>query len=145
MARTALAAKRSQPSAAVRPAAHHRTAPDKLADFDNEGFFNALDSTRASRGLTWKQVSEQSGVSASTLTRMAQGKNPDVDGLAALLAWSGLTSDAFVRSHSSPRSAEPLAKALAYFRRDPRLSSESATMLEGLVTAAYERLTREKS
>jgi transcriptional regulator with XRE-family HTH domain len=137
--RTALAAKRAV--SPTRPVTRRRSAPDKLAEFDNEAFFGALDSTRASRGLTWKEVAEQSGVSASTLTRMAQGKNPDVDGLAALLAWSGLTSEAFVKPHSSPRPMEPLAKLLAYFRRDPRLSRESANMLEGLVTAAYERLT----
>ncbi len=37
-------------------------------------------------------------MSASTLTRMAQGKRPDVDGLAALVAWSGLDADDYVRS-----------------------------------------------
>jgi transcriptional regulator with XRE-family HTH domain len=55
--------------------------------FDNEGFFAALDAHRLAKRLTWKQVAEQSEVSASTLTRMAQGKRPDVDGLAALLKW----------------------------------------------------------
>lgn len=148
MPRTAPAAKRSQPPPVPgrppRTTARPRPAPDKLADFDNEAFFGALDSTRASRDRTWKDVAQESGVSASTLTRMAQGKRPDVDGLAALLAWSGLTSEAFVRSRETTRPEEPLAKVLTYFRRDPHLSRESATMLEGLVKAAYEQL-RERS
>ena len=58
--------------------------------FDAEGFFDALDEVRDSKGLTWKEVADESEVSASTLTRMAQGKRPDVDSLAALLKWSGL-------------------------------------------------------
>ncbi len=40
--------------------------------FDAEAFYAALDSQRQSRRMTWKQVAEESGISASTLTRMAQ-------------------------------------------------------------------------
>ena len=58
--------------------------------FDAEAFYAALDSQRHSRRLNWKQVAREAGISASTLTRIAQGKRPDVDSLAALLTWSGL-------------------------------------------------------
>ena len=61
----------------------------KSGHFDATGFYGAIDSVRQGRELNWKQVAAQSGVSASTLTRMAQGKRPDVDGLAALAAWYG--------------------------------------------------------
>ena len=53
----------------------------KHGRFDSQGFYDALDATRRSRNLNWKQVAAQSGVSASTLTRMAQGRRPDVDGV----------------------------------------------------------------
>src|SRR2546428_7292412 len=112
--------------------------------FDTEGFFAALDAVRKAKGQSWKEVAADSGVSASTLTRMAQGKRPDVDGLAALLAWSGLAATPFVRSRSPSEPEEPLAKVLTYFRRDPRLSKESAAMLEDLVKAAYERLIKDR-
>lgn len=147
MARSALATRPRPGSAAPsRPTptpSRSRTA-DKLADFDNEAFVSALNSTRTARGLNWKDVAQESGVSASTLTRMAQGKRPDVDGLAALLAWSGLAATPFVRSRSPSEPEEPLAKVLTYFRRDPRLSKESAAMLEDLVKAAYERLVKDR-
>jgi len=147
LARSALATRLrpgpAAPSRATRTPSRSRTA-DKLADFDNEAFVSALNSTRVARGLNWKDVAHESGVSASTLTRMAQGKRPDVDGLAALLAWSGLTSAPFVRSRSPSEPEEPLAKVLTYFRRDPRLSKESAAMMEDLVKAAYERLVKER-
>jgi predicted transcriptional regulator len=54
-------------------------------EFDAESFYAALDSQRQSQRLTWKEVAAKSEVSASTLTRMAQGKRPDVDSLTALL------------------------------------------------------------
>src|SRR5213078_1595384 len=77
--------------------------------FDTEAFFAALDVVRQNRGKTWKEVAGESGVSASTLTRMAQGKRPDVDGLAALLAWSGLRADDFMKTDQKRAAVEPLA------------------------------------
>ena len=110
--------------------------------FDALGFYTALDSTRQSKRLTWKQVAEQAGVSASTLSRMSQGKRPDIDGLAALSSWSGLATDRFVRS-DRPRSApEPLGLISAQLREDQSLSPEAATALDALIRSTYERLRR---
>ena len=109
--------------------------------FDTEGFYAALDGVRQSRRLNWKQVAGGSGVSASTLTRMAQGKRPDVDGLAALCAWSGLDADDFVRSQDGERpQAEPLAMISTYLRGDRNLTPEAAAALEELIKITYERL-----
>ncbi|MDY0279054.1 MAG: helix-turn-helix domain-containing protein [Salinivirgaceae bacterium] len=111
-------------------------------NFDTGAFCSALDSQRRAKKLTWKQVAEESGVSASTLTRMTQGKRPDVDGLAALLAWSGLNADDFIRREQSV-TPEPLAQITALLRADRNLSTESAGALEDIIRAAYERF-REK-
>lgn len=109
--------------------------------FDAGGFYAALDAVRHSRRLNWKQVSGESGVSASTLTRMAQGKRPDVDGLAALAAWSGLDVDNYVRSATDDRpQPEPLAMISTYLRSDRHLSPEAATALDEMIKAAYHML-----
>lgn len=115
---------------------------DKKGWFDASSFFEALDSVRRAKRLTWKQVAALAGVSASTLTRMAQGKRPDVDGLAALVAWSGLRADDYVRSTGPRPKPEPLAKISTYLRSDKNLSPEAATALDELVKATYERLRR---
>jgi transcriptional regulator with XRE-family HTH domain len=104
--------------------------------FDNEKFYAALDAQRTARGLSWKQVADQSGVSASTLTRMAQGKRPDVDGLAALLAWGGLQADSFMDAAEGAE-ADPLTRMTILVRGDHRLTSENKTMLEGVLRAVY--------
>lgn len=113
---------------------------DKKGWFDAEVFYEALDSVRRARKLNWKQVSGESGVSASTLTRMAQGKRPDVDGLAALTAWSGLMADDFLRSEADEQQAEPLAKITTYLRSDKNLSPEVADALDEIIRVTYERL-----
>lgn len=112
--------------------------------FDAMGFYRALDGQRQARGLNWKQVAAQSGVTASTLTRMAQGKRPDVDGLAALAAWSGLNADDYIRSVEPRPEAEPLAKISTYLRSDRNLSPEAATALDEMIKAAYRQMRAKK-
>jgi transcriptional regulator with XRE-family HTH domain len=112
--------------------------------FDAEAFYAALDSQRQSRRLTWRKVAEEARVSASTLTRMAQGKRPDVDSMAALLDWSGLKADMFIRGESHATSeADSLTHITAYLRADPHLTSEAATALEVVIKTAYERLRKD--
>jgi transcriptional regulator with XRE-family HTH domain len=112
--------------------------------FDAQGFYAALDAERQARKLNWKQVAAESGVGASTLTRMAQGKRPDVDGLAALGVWSGLNVDDFVRADEEQKvDAEPLAMISTYLRGDRNLTPEAATALEELIKATYARLRKD--
>ncbi|MER9404843.1 helix-turn-helix domain-containing protein [Mesorhizobium caraganae] len=112
--------------------------------FDAEGFYSALDSVRQARRLTWKQIAAQAGVAASTLTRMGQGKRPDIDGLAALASWSNLDVSSFYRPREmSARNVEPLAEITALLRGDKNLSGEGAIALENMLKSAYEHLRRD--
>lgn len=114
--------------------------------FDAEGFHAALDGQRQVKKLTWKEVANQAGVAASTLTRMGQGKKPDVDGLAALANWSGLDVGLFIRPHApNPDDTEPLAKITALLRADRNLSGESAKTMEIMLKSVYEHMRRNRS
>jgi len=108
-------------------------------DFDTEAFYAALDSQREAKHMTWKDVAAKTGISASTLTRMAQGKSPDAKGLAALFVWSGFTADEFMRGKTGGKRNNPetLAKITALLRADSGLSKESAIAIEQILTAAY--------
>ena len=110
---------------------------EKKARFDGNAFYAALDGERQARQYTWRLVAKESGVSASTLTRIAQGKRPDVDSLAALSAWSGLDVDRFVKGSSFKKEPEPLAVISSCLRSDPRLNEEAAAALDQMVKAAY--------
>lgn len=112
------------------------------SEFRSEAFFSALDSARLAQGLNWKQVAERSGVSASTLTRMAQGKRPDVDSLAALVGWSGLSVDPFVGGGSPPSSGQSLTQITSLLYADDSLSEESRDTMIQMITAAYARSRR---
>ena len=113
---------------------------ERKGRFDSEAFFDALDAERRNRACTWKQVAEEADVSASTLTRMAQGRRPDVDSLAALVSWSGLSADDYVRDGGEKPQAGALAMISTYLKADPHLTQEAAVALDQLVKATYERL-----
>ena len=108
--------------------------------FDTATYFQALESTVKARGLRWKDVSAQTGISASTLSRMSQGKGPDSASLATLAAWSALNPADFVQLEIRPQGPEPLARVTTLLRHDPRLSPAAADMLDQLIRSAYERL-----
>jgi transcriptional regulator with XRE-family HTH domain len=115
-------------------------------EFDVESFYAALDSQRQSQRLTWKQVAAKSEVSASTLTRMAQGKRPDVDSLAALLRWSGLKAESFVKGDLEPQTtSDPLTQITAYLRADRNLTPQGAAALEAIIKAGYETLRKDRT
>ena len=109
--------------------------------FDTEAFFAALDAVREAKRCTWKDVAAESGVSASTLTRMAQGKRPDVDGLAALLKWSGLKAEDYLKGRAAAAGKpETLAVISNLLRADRKLGKENAAALDQIIRVAYKRL-----
>lgn len=112
--------------------------------FRNDAFFNALDAHRHAKDLTWKAVAEKANVSASTLTRIAQGKRPDVDTLAALCKWSGLSANEFIAYDHLNSRPEPLAEIVAHLRADKNLQPEGAKAIEVMLKAAYAQFRREK-
>lgn len=111
---------------------------EKLGSFALENFFQAIDATRVARRLAWKDVAAESGVSASTLTRMAQGRRPDVDSLAALAAWSGLDTNDFLKPNAKKK-PESLAMISTYLKSDRQLSPENANALDQVIRALYQQ------
>ncbi|WP_176053346.1 helix-turn-helix domain-containing protein [Paraburkholderia caribensis] len=105
--------------------------------FDADAFYKALAATVAARQITWKKVSEETGVSSTTLTRMAQGRKPDAASLAVLATWAGLDISRFVSIGDAPAEPESLAMATHYLRSDPNLDDSQKDMLESMLTSAY--------
>jgi transcriptional regulator with XRE-family HTH domain len=110
--------------------------------FDSDAFYAALDAVRISRELTWKKAADQAGVSASTLTRMAQGKRPDVDTLATLAEWSELDLNDYVHSERPHEGfgGQALERMTALFRADPNLTPAAATAIETTMKVLYQEL-----
>jgi transcriptional regulator with XRE-family HTH domain len=111
------------------------------SQLDTDALFAALDAQRKAKELSWRQVAGEAGVSASTLTRLGQGKRPDVDSFAALIHWLGVPADQFLEGGpKTANKAETMAMVSACLRASKTLSPKSLNALEGIITAAYESL-----
>jgi len=111
--------------------------------FDCDAFYAALDEIRKRKGLPWKKLADQTKVSASSLTRMGQGKHPDADSLTMLAAWSGLNPADFVTDEDlKAKDAESLPKVMALLRADRTLSPEGIEAIQDLLNAAYRTFGR---
>lgn len=64
-----------------------------------------LDAACRERGLSLRQAANELGLSPSTLTRIRQGRRPDADALAVLLAWLDLNPRALLRADDPARLA----------------------------------------
>ena len=119
---------------------------DRTNRFDVAALHAAMDSERRSRRLAWKDVAAESGVSASTLTRLSQGRQPDVNSLAALTTWLGMSADHFMRSGRIEQfgAASPLAQISSIIHRDPNLNPAGSVALEELIRATYARLRTDR-
>ena len=105
--------------------------------FNFLAFYRALNTTVQIRSTNWKEVSNQTGVSQTTLSRMSKGRQPDAASLTALSAWSGLNPTDFIAGPKHNR--EPIAMVGKLLREDPNLDSAGADALETIIAAAYDR------
>lgn len=88
---------------------------------DVTALHGALDRARKSKDLTWREVSRRIGVNASTLSRMGQGKNPDVNAFARMVCWLNLPAEAFFVEAGQP--VNPLGEV------EPELVAQLAPLL----------------
>jgi len=114
----------------------------RRAQFDFPSFYAALSATVKARDTTWKIVSEETGVSQTTLSRMSSGRQPDAASLTALSAWSGLNPVDFTSAQRRER--EPMAMVSKLLRADPNLDRDGADALESIINTAYDRFRRRR-
>ncbi len=111
------------------------------AQLDVQALYAALDTRRKSDKLSWRQTAAEANVSASTLTRLGQGKRPDVDSFAALIHWLGVAPENFLGSPTEQRPAPDLLTVIStHLRARRELTPKSAKALEDIIRAAYEQL-----
>jgi transcriptional regulator with XRE-family HTH domain len=112
--------------------------------FNADAFYYAVANTVNARGVSWRQVSKDTGVSASTLTRMQQGTGVDAASLAALSKWASLNPAEFVGDDVKGGKPETIAKVTQALNSDTKLSPIEKRQLQQIVSAAYDSFTSPK-
>lgn len=118
-------------------------------NWDAAGFWAALSRCMDARGKQAKDVCRDTGVSASTLSRMkTDGRKPDAASLAALSNWSGLNPADFIQQEPPQPvisfGADALASAIREMvKADIDGDGERYSMHETAMRQQLEALERE--
>ncbi len=75
--------------------------------FDLEALYQAIDVERERQGLSWAGLSDQTGVSASTIRRFSHADDAEADGVLALIRWLTAIPEDFVEGVTVSGTALP--------------------------------------
>lgn len=107
---------------------------------DVRGLYAALDAERTARGLSWRQMAKEMGVSPSLLSRLGNDQRPDADGFATLVSWLNMPAEQFMVAADGAPSNQPepdLVTQLAPLLRARRdLDQRDVNYLEDVIRAA---------
>ena len=111
------------------------------------GLYAALDAVRESRGVSWRQLAREVGVSPSTFSRLANRQKPDVDAFVAMVRWLKVPAERFMIDDEEPDGEEPelMAELAPLLRARQDLNSKDKKYLEELIGAAMRRFTAERT
>ena len=127
----------------MRRAETHGRRGHAIKGFNARAFYEVLEQVVTARSVTWRELARDTGITPSTLSRMARGKWPDAAGLAALSAWADLNPADFVFRSASAPSRDSLGAISRLLRSDPNLEPTAVTALEAIIGVAYARLSQE--
>ena len=109
----------------------------------------AIKRKRIENKLSLRAVADETGVSASTLSRIENGTGkPDADNIARLTNWLDMPIDRVMKKAPTDESAEPVIYypheatpeiVEAHLRADKNLSEDTANALSELFRVAYSR------
>lgn len=109
-----------------------------------EGLYAALNADREERGVSWRQLAKEIGVSPSLLSRLGNGYRPDADGFVTLVRWLGLPAEQFMVDENAElpvarREPELFTQLAPLLRARQDLSDADVTYLEDVIKATVRR------
>ena len=95
-----------------------------------------LKEKRSDKGL--RTIAEEIGnVSAATLSRIEQGKIPDVDTFIRICKWLEVPTDTFIVESRKTKHVSNKEQVVAHLRADKELSKGTIDMLIRMIDMAY--------
>ena len=111
---------------------------------DIERLANLVRSKRGSRGLR-ETAQEIGNVSPSTISRVENGKTPDMDTFLALCDWLEVPPAELIKNTEDEEALNTPEAITIQLRADKNLDPAIANALASLVKAAYKDLSQNKS
>jgi transcriptional regulator with XRE-family HTH domain len=105
---------------------------------------DTLKAERRSRRLSLRDVSDETGVSVNTLSRVERGHLPDLKNYQRLVDWLGVPADTFLETAQSENASGTLDLVARTFRSDRGLTPDAVEKLTAMVQEMYNNLVSER-
>jgi transcriptional regulator with XRE-family HTH domain len=109
----------------------------------------ALGAAKESRNLSWRQLAGELGLSPSTLSRLGNGLNPDVNAFAAMVRWLNLPAEKFMVGTGGPSAEadqpELVVELAPLLRARKDLKKEDVEHLEQIISSAVRRFRADRA
>jgi transcriptional regulator with XRE-family HTH domain len=105
---------------------------------NNDLLAGMVKNKRGDKGL--RTVAEEINVSSATLSRIEQGKIPDVETFIKICNWLGVSTDTFITGNSKKKAVSTKDQVLAHLRADRELDKPTVNMLITMIDLAYNKL-----
>src|SRR5437588_6843417 len=109
---------------------------------DTKALAESLRSKRGKRGL--REISEEmNGIGIATLSRIENGKMPDVETFLAICHWLQVSPNEFIKKPDGGMATDTIDEVEGHFRADQNLDPELARVLAGFMKRAYNVVAEE--
>ncbi len=114
---------------------------------DARSLLGSLDQARLSKGLSWRQLAGEAGVTPSLLSRLRNGYKPDADGFMTLVRWLGMPAERFLVDEDapSPTQSELTSELVPLLRARNDLDEADIEMLQEVIQATLKRAAARRS
>ena len=103
---------------------------------DTKALAESLKLKRGKRGL--REISEEmNGIGISTLSRIENGKVPDVETFLAICHWLQVSPSEFIKKPEGSTATDTIDEVEGHFRADQNLDPELAHVLAAFMKRAY--------
>lgn len=103
---------------------------------DTKALAESLKLKRGKRGL--REISEEmNGIGISTLSRIENGKIPDVETFLAICYWLGVSPNEFMKKSDENMAPDKIDEVEGHLRADQNLDPELAHVLAEFMKRAY--------
>lgn len=95
---------------------------------------------RASKGI--REAAKEIGISPATLSRVENGKIPDLETFGLICAWTGDSPSTFLGIHNQKIDAP---RAQVHFKKETAIKLETAKALGEMIMLAQQKMLSEES
>ena len=108
-----------------------------MVNYDHERFVRVFNQVKDERGVILDQISEETGILKSTLSRVLNGKECRTETMVKILEWINYTLEDFTDSKKVNSGAGPISQIWYILDVDSTLNSEETCLIGNLVEQVY--------